>query len=291
MEHKNSGNYVLLASCPLEQGIAARLTQFVYDMDSQLVDYDQYIDMESNYFYVRMAWKPPATGGINKAEVCNRFSLQFENTLDLDWFLRLNDRPLRIAVFVTRELAHLYNIIMKCISGQWDANIEMIISNHPDLEEEADRFEIPYHHIPITKDNKAEQEKKHLALIKENEIDLIVLSRYMQVISNKLIEPYENQIINIHHSMLPAFAGAKPYHQAHARGVKFIGATSHYVTDELDEGPIIVQEVRTVDHRKTVADLIAIGRDLESDALARAVGLHIDSRVFVGNGRTIIFDN
>ena len=245
--------------------------------------------MASNYFYVRMAWKPPV-GGLDKTEVRKRFREQFENTLDLDWFLRLNDRTLRIAVFVTKELAHLYNLIMKCISGQWDANIELIISNHPHLKEEADRFEIPYHHIPITKDNKAEQEKKHLALIKENKIDLIVLSRYMQVISDKFIEPYENQIINIHHSMLPAFAGAKPYHQAHARGVKFIGATSHYVTAELDEGPIIVQEVRTVDHRKTVADLIAIGRDLESIALAHAVGLHIDSRVFVGNARTIIFD-
>ena len=289
MQHEHSGNYVLLASCPLEQGIAAQLTQFVYDMDSQLVDYDKYIDMASNYFYVRMAWKPPV-GGLDKTEVRKRFREQFENTLDLDWFLRLNDRPLRIAVFVTKELAHLYNLIMKCISGQWDANIELIISNHPHLKEEADRFEIPYHHIPITKDNKAEQEKKHLALIKENKIDLIVLSRYMQVISDKFIEPYENQIINIHHSMLPAFAGAKPYHQAHARGVKFIGATSHYVTAELDEGPIIVQEVRTVDHRKTVADLIAIGRDLESIALAHAVGLHIDSRVFVGNARTIIFD-
>ena len=289
MEHKNSGNYVLLGSCPLEQGIAARLTQFVYDLDSQLVDYDQYIDMASNYFYVRMAWKPPV-GGLHKSEVRERFRAEFENTLDLDWFLRFNDRPLRIAVFVTRELAHLYNLIMKCISGQWNANIEMIISNHPDLTDEAARFEIPYHHIPITRDNKAEQEKKHLALIRDNDIDLIVLSRYMQVISDKLIEPYENQIINIHHSMLPAFSGAKPYHQAHARGVKFIGATSHYVTAELDEGPIITQEVRTVDHRKTVADLIAIGRDLESDTLARAVGLHIDARVFVGNGRTIIFD-
>lgn len=289
MEIEHSGNYVLLASCPLEQGIAARLTQFVYDMDSQLIDYDQYIDMASNYFYVRMAWKP-STNGIDKAEVRKRFRKEFENTLDLDWYLRLNDRPLRLAVFVTRELAHLYNLIMKCISGQWDANIEMIISNHPHLQEEADRFEIPYHHIPITKDNKAEQEKKHLALLKENNIDLIVLSRYMQVISDELIEPYENQIINIHHSMLPAFAGAKPYHQAHARGVKFIGATSHYVTAELDEGPIIVQEMRRVDHRKTVSDLITMGRDLESDTLARAVGLHIDSRVFVGNGRTIIFD-
>jgi formyltetrahydrofolate deformylase len=179
---------------------------------------------------------------------------------------------------------------MRCVSGLWDANIEIIISNHPDLEPEANRFDIPYHHIPIDHSNKDQQEHSQLQLLKDNHIDLIVLARYMQVVTGTLIEPYGNKIINIHHSMLPSFSGARPYHQAHAKGVKLIGATSHYVTEDLDEGPIITQEVKSVDHSKTVEELIALGRDLEATALTHAVGLHIDSRIIVKNGRTIIFE-
>jgi formyltetrahydrofolate deformylase len=289
MVQKHSGHYVLLASCPFQKGIAAKLTQFVYDLGSEIVDYDQYADIADNHFYCRMEWNPAAQN-FSDDEALTRFREEIAEPMNLRWNLRHNDRPLRLAVFVTRELAHLYALMMKCVSGLWDANIELIISNHPDLADEAARFNIPYHHLPIDKDNKAEQERRQLVLLQDNEIELIVLSRYMQVITGKIIAPYENRIINIHHSMLPAFSGAKPYHQAHARGVKLIGATSHYVTSQLDEGPIIAQEVKVVDHRKTVPELISLGRDLEANALARAVGLHINSRIIVSNGRTIVFD-
>mgnify|MGYP000364407178 CR=1 FL=1 len=149
---------------------------------------------------------------------------------------------------------------------------------------------MPYHHLPIDKTNKAVQEARQLALLQEGQIDLIILARYMQIVTETIIGPYENRMINIHHSMLPAFAGAKPYHQAHARGVKLIGATGHYVTKDLDAGPIIAQAVKMVDHRKSISDLVAVGRDLEAEILVHAVGLHIDSRILVGEGRTIVFD-
>lgn len=289
VEMNDIGRYVLLASCPLQKGIAARLTQFVYDMGSEIIDYDQYVDIANHHFFCRMEWDAPSRT-MQHNEVLTRFQAEIVAPFDLSWDLRLNDRPQRLAVFVTRELAHLYMLIMKCISGQWNASIELIISNHPDLSPEAARFGIPYHHLPVDKHNKGEQEQRQLALLKDHQVDLVILARYMQVVSDQIIRPYENRIINIHHSMLPSFSGAKPYHQAHARGVKLIGATSHYVTEDLDEGPIITQEVRAVDHRKSVDELITMGRDLEANALARAVGLHIHSRIIVNNDRTIIFD-
>ncbi|NOY85141.1 MAG: formyltetrahydrofolate deformylase [Nitrospirae bacterium] len=289
MKDRLTAHAVLRASCILQKGIAAKLTQFVYDAGAEIIDYDHYVDIEKNYFYCRMEW----TASLEEIEqdvLRARFRDKIAGPYRLDWDLRFKSRPLRLAVFVSYELAHLYVLLMKCLSRQWDARIEFIVSNHADLAPEAARFDVPYHHLPIDKNNKAVQEACQLALLKERQIDLIVFARYMQVVTETLIRPYENRIINIHHSMLPAFAGAKPYHQAHARGVKLIGATGHYVTLDLDAGPIIAQAVKTVDHRKSVADLVAVGRDLEVEVLARAVGLHIDSRVLVRDGRTIVFD-
>jgi len=287
--HEASGNAVLLASCPLQKGIAAKLTQFVYDLGAEIVDYDQYVDTVQNGFYCRMEWVT-ASDVLDQQTIRAHFGEEIARPHQLNWDLHFKNEPLRLAVFVTRELAHLYTLLMKCLSGQWNARVELIISNHPGLACEAARFDVPYYHLPIDKTNKAEQEMRQLDLLKDHQIDLVVLARYMQIVTEKIIAPYEDRMINIHHSMLPAFAGAKPYHQAHARGVKLIGATSHYVTKDLDAGPIIAQDIKSVDHRKTVAEWVALGRDLEADVLARAVGLHIDSRILVRDGRTIIFD-
>lgn len=287
-ENKQSGRYVIQVICSLQQGVAAKLTQFVYDSESIIIDYDQYIDVQNKLFFCRMEWGPVVQG--KTSEVSSNFESQLGLPLNLNWNLRVDDKPMRLAIYVTHELDHLYTLIMKCLSGQWNAEIALIISNHTNLASEAARFDIPYHHLPITKDNKAEQEQRQLALLQQAEIDTVVLARYMQIVTDTIITPYRNRIINIHHSMLPAFSGAKPYHQAHARGVKLIGATCHYVTEDLDEGPIIAQEVKAVDHRKTVKELITLGRDLETDVLAHAVGLHIDSRVLVNDSRTVVFD-
>lgn len=287
-EKYSPGHYVLLVCCPLQQGVAAKLTQFVYDWDAEIIDYDQYIDTSKNSFYCRMEWGPVLPG--KTKQVRAYFAEQVAQPFQLQWNLRVDIKPVRLAVFVTREIEHLYTLILKCLSGQWHANIDLIISNHPDLADEATRFNIPYHFLPIDKNNKAEQEQRQLMLLNEYEIDLVVLARYMQVVTEKIIMPYKNRIINIHHSMLPAFSGAKPYHQAYERGVKLIGATSHYVTTDLDEGPIIAQDVKAVDHRKTVTELVTLGRGLENEVLARAVGLHIDSRVLVSGGRTVVFE-
>lgn len=287
-KHNITGNYILLVTCTLQQGIAAKLTQFVYDIDMKIIDYDQYIDVSNSIFYCRMEWGPVLQSKTNEIKAC--FKEQLALPYELKWNLRINNTPTRLAVFVTREIDHLYTLIMKCLSGQWNAEIGVIISNHPNLSDEAARFSIPYHYLPIDKHNKAEQEQRQLAILEEAQIDVLILARYMQIVTEKIIAPYKNRIINIHHSMLPAFSGARPYHQAHARGVKLIGATSHYVTEDLDEGPIIAQDVKAVDHRKTVEELVTIGRGLETDVLARAVGLHIDSRVLVREGRTVVFD-
>lgn len=284
-----STHAILLASCPLQKGVAASLTQFVYDLEAEIVDYDQYVDTAKNHFYCRIEWCGTPEE-VNPETLRTRFRDEIAMPYQLDWHLRFRTGPMRLAVFVTRELAHLYTLLMKCLSGQWHARIELIISNHPDLASEAARFEVPYHHLPIDKNNKAQQEARQLDLLKKHRIDLLVLARYMQVVTDKIILPYEDRIINIHHSMLPAFTGAKPYHQAHARGVKLIGATSHYVTKSLDAGPIIVQDVKLIDHRKSVSELVVLGRDLEAHVLARAVALHIDSRTIVSDGRTIVFD-
>jgi formyltetrahydrofolate deformylase len=179
---------------------------------------------------------------------------------------------------------------MHCISGLWNAKVALVISNHPDLESETRRFEVPFHHTPINANNKEDHENHQLDLLREANIELVVLARYMQIVSERLIAHYRNRIINIHHSMLPAFAGAKPYQQAYNRGVKLIGATSHYVTYELDAGPIIAQDMVSVTHRKSVPELMDMGRQLETKVLSQAVSLHVNRRVMVEEGRTIIFD-
>jgi len=265
------------------------MTQFVYDLGTDIVEHRQFVDTERNHLFARLEWQTnPAK--IPQETVAASFRETCAEPFGMEWSLHSSAEPVRMAVFVTKELGHLYTLVMRCIAGLWNANIPVIISNQPYLASEAERFGIEFHHVPITKDNKLEQERREIELLEHHKIELVLLARYMQILSPHFIAAYPGRIINIHHSMLPAFSGAQPYRQAYERGVKLIGATSHIVTEDLDEGPIIVQDVAHVNHRKNVSGLIRRGRDLEMTVLARAVELYIERRILVDRKRTIVFD-
>ena len=215
-------------------------------------------------------------------EVADRFQME--------WTLRLDRDVPRMAIFVSKTDHCLYDLLLRHRSGELHCDIPLIVSNHPDLEPIAEQFGIDYRIYPITKDTKAEQERQEIALLKEYEIDLVVMARYMQILSEQMIDAFPMRIINIHHSFLPAFQGGKPYHQAYGRGVKRIGATAHYATLDLDEGPIIEQDVVRVSHRDTPKDLVRKGRDVERTVLSRAVAWHLDGRVLVYDNKTVVFD-
>jgi len=290
VDKKSSGDSVIaLVSCPLQRGVAAKMTQFVYDLGADIIEHRQYVDTDQNNLFARLEWRstqPDASHENIEAHFCKTIA----EPLDMQWSLHLSADPVRMAVFVTTEMGHLYNLVMHCMAHLWNATIPLIISNQPYLAEEAERFGIEFQHVPISKDNKTAQEKLELELLQRHGIELVVLARYMQIFSEQMITPYRNRIINIHHSMLPAFSGAQPYKQAYDRGVKLIGATSHFVTEDLDEGPIIAQDVSYVNHRKNVEQLVKQGRDLEMAVLARAVDLYINRRILVDRKRTIVFD-
>lgn len=286
----NGQNSVIaLVSCPLRRGVAAKMTQFVYELGTDIIEHRQYVDTDRNHLFARLEWKvdPP---DIPRQKIEDNFREKLAEPFDMQWSLHFSADPVRMAVFVTREMGHLYTLVMHCIARLWNASIPLVISNQPYLQEEARRFGIEFQHVPISKENKAAQERVEIELLERHAIELVVLARYMQILSEQIITPYRNRIINIHHSMLPAFSGAQPYRQAHERGVKLIGATGHFVTEDLDEGPIIVQDVTYVNHRKTVDQLIKRGRDLEMAVLARAVDLFLDRRILVDRKRTIVFD-
>jgi formyltetrahydrofolate deformylase len=280
---------ILLAKAPLRAGVGADVIQFIYKNGWVIKSHDQWVDHKRQNYFVRLEWEIQS-GGIASEDVRQAFETEVALPHEMSWDIWFQQEPVQMAVFVTKEMAHLYELLMHCISGLWNAKVVLVISNHPDLEFETRRFEIPFYHIPINASNKEEHENRQLELLREANINLVVLARYMQIVSKRLIARYKNRIINIHHSMLPAFAGAKPYQQAYNRGVKLIGATSHYVTEELDAGPIIAQDVAPVTHRKSVPELMDMGRQLETKVLSQAVSLHANRRVLVEEGRTIIFD-
>lgn len=224
----------------------------------------------------------------NKIE--DYFNTLYGQKYDMSFNLYFSDRKPRMAIFVSKMSHCLYDILARYTAGEWNVEIPVIISNHPDLESVAKRFDIDYHVFPINKDNKIEQEAKELELLKEYDIDFIVLARYMQVVSSDFIMHYPDKIINIHHSFLPAFMGAKPYHAAFERGVKLIGATSHYVTTDLDAGPIIEQDIVRISHKDSIADLVYKGQDLEKIVLSRAVEKHIDRKILTYRNKTVVFN-
>jgi formyltetrahydrofolate deformylase len=277
----------LLLHCELRAGLAADLTRFVQGNGGRIVYHDHYVDSEISRYYTRLQWD------LAKFTVADRAIEEHVAALaggdDARWSLSFSDRPQRMAVFVSKEPWCLYDILARSHSGEWSVEIPVIIANHPDLQSVADRFGIAFHLMPMTADNRAQVEEAQLALLAEERIDLVVLAKYMQIVSERFVRAYEHRIINIHHAFLPAFPGARPYHAARGRGVKLVGATAHYVTEMLDAGPIIEQDVMRVSHRETVQDLVRCGRDVEKIVLSRAVWNHLQSKIIVHRGRTIVF--
>lgn len=275
--------------CPDQPGILAEVTNFITVNKGNIVYLDQHVDHVENIFFMRIEWELNGFS-IPREKIDDFFSTLYARKYHMDFQLYFSDQKPRMAIFVSRMPHCLYDMLARYTAGEWDVEIPLIVSNHPDLEPVARRFGIPYHTFPITKDNKAEQEQKEMELLKEHGVDFIVLARYMQVISENMIDSYPQRIINIHHSFLPAFVGAKPYHAAFERGVKIIGATGHYVTTELDAGPIIEQDVVRVTHKDTVADLVNKGKDLEKIVLSHSVQKHIEHKILTYKNKTVIFN-
>jgi formyltetrahydrofolate deformylase len=279
---------ILLVSCPDRPGLVAALTAFIAENGGNILHLDQHVDAEENVFFMRVEWDlahfklaPPAIAG-DFALIAERFHMQ--------WELHFSSTPPRMAIFVSKENHCLYDILSRWQAQEWQVDIPLIISNHTSLAPVAASFGIPFHHTPITPETKAQTEAAQLALLAEAGVEWVVLAKYMQIISPQFIEHYPHRIINIHHSFLPAFIGAKPYHAAFARGVKIIGATSHYVTADLDAGPIIEQDVARVNTKDSVKDLIRKGKDLEKIVLARAIYAHLRRQILVYNNKTVIFN-
>ncbi len=289
MNSNNRQTATLLMHCPDTPGIVAKVTEFLYNNNANVVDLDEYVDREEHVFFMRIQWDLKDFL-IPKEKIGDFFGTQIAAKYSMTWNIYFSDQKPRMAIFVSKMSHCLYDLLSRVQSGEWQVEVPLIISNHPDMEPVAKSFGIPYHVFPITAENKKEQEEKEIELLKENNVSFIVLARYMQVISPKLIEVFPNKIINIHHSFLPAFAGAKPYHAAHKRGVKIIGATCHYVTEDLDAGPIIQQGVAQITHKDSVKELIRKGKDLEKIVLSRGVHDHILRRTMVYNNRTIVFN-
>ncbi|SHG04811.1 formyltetrahydrofolate deformylase [Flavobacterium segetis] len=277
----------LLIHCKDQKGIIAAVTSFISKVEGNITYLDQHVDVEQNVFFMRLE------GEFSLKTDFVAVKTIFEQTLAKDfsmsWNFYISGVKPRMALFVSKYNHCLYDILGRFSAEELNVEIPLIISNHNDLKSIADQFNIPFYHIPITKETKDEGEKRQLELLKKFEINFIVLARYMQIITPKMISLYENKIINIHHSFLPAFPGAKPYHSAFKRGVKIIGATSHYVTDALDKGPIIEQDIVRVSHVNSVADFIMKGKDLERTVLARAIKLHAERKVMVYENKTVVF--
>ena len=279
----------LLLTCPLRLGIGARLTEFVYSHRGRILAHDQYVDGEIHRYFTRLEWE---LGGFTAAdaEIVALLEEIIGGGEDAEWSLHFSDRRLRMAVFASKDPACLYELLARCASGEWDVDVPLVVSNHEDLAPVAARFGVPFHPFSFSAAGKEAAGQAQRELLRAHRVDFIVLARYMQIVDAAFVAEYPNRIINIHHAFLPAFPGARPYHAARARGVKMIGATSHYVTETLDAGPIIEQDVLRVSHRHAVEDLIRLGRDLEKTVLARAVWNHIRHRIIVQGGRTVVFD-
>ncbi|WP_299127660.1 formyltetrahydrofolate deformylase [uncultured Winogradskyella sp.] len=278
----------LLIHCKDQPNIIALVTNFIALNHGNIIYIDQHVDREQNIFFMRLECE------FNSSSFSiDKFKMLFKNALvdkfGFKWRMYAADKMPKMALFVSKYDHCLYDILGRYNSGELHLEIPFILSNHKDLKPIADSFKIPFYHVPVTKDTKHQAELKQLELLEAHNIDFIVLARYMQIISSLLIDKYPNKIINIHHSFLPAFVGAKPYHSAYKRGVKIIGATSHYITEELDAGPIIEQDVAHITHAHSIKDLITKGRDLEKIVLSNAIKLHANRKVMAFNNKTIIF--
>ncbi len=279
---------IALLHGPDQPGLVARVSGWIFARGGNILHADQHRDKQAGIFFQRVEWVPMGAAGVAEREAAD--FLAFSDSLGVQARVLVSSRRTRIAVFVSKANHCFHDLVLRWKAGDFSGDLVAIIGNHTDLAEAARAYGLPFHHIPVTAETKAEAEARQLALLRELGVDLVVLARYMQVLSADFLGKVDRPVINIHHSFLPAFAGGKPYHQAHARGVKLIGATAHYATRDLDEGPIINQDVARVTHRHDVDDLIRKGRDLEKTVLAQAVRWHLDGRVLVYGNKTVVFD-
>lgn len=282
-------NYaVLLLSCPDKVGLVSSITNFISDNNGNIVDLDEHVATSEKMFFIRVVWDLTEFR-IPISDLDSEFG-NFLTEIDAKFEIKLLNEKSRTAIFVSKYDHCLFEILWRNRIGEYPFEISLIISNHKDLREVAAMYEIPFYYFPINNENKLDQEKKEIELLKKNNIDTIVLARYMQILSADFVSEFPNQIINIHHSFLPAFVGSNPYKQAYERGVKIIGATSHYVTEILDDGPIIEQDIIKISHKESLSDLIRKGRDLERLVLARALINHVEHRILVSGRKTIVFE-
>ncbi|WP_128330896.1 formyltetrahydrofolate deformylase [Apibacter sp. HY039] len=284
---KNS-QAIILIYCPDQPGLVAAVTDFINVNGGNIINLEQHVDKQENQFFMRIEWDL-SNFVIPRDKIEDYFETLYAKKYNLTFSLYFNDYKPKMAVFVSKMSHCLFDILARYTAGEWKVEIPLIISNHEDLRWVAEKFGIKYYVLKINSTNKEEIEAEQKHLLEENHIDFIVLARYMQILSDQFIINYPDKIINIHHSFLPAFVGARPYHAAYERGVKLIGATSHYVTAELDAGPIIEQDITRITHRDSVQDLVRKGRDLEKIVLSRAIESHINRRVLVYKNKTILF--
>lgn len=287
-----SYNIRLLISCPDKKGLIAAISSFIAMHDGNILSADQYVSEKgtdgSGNFFMRLEIEGKGFG-LERDEFGGAFA-PLARQHEMDWRVSYTDTPKRMAILVSRYDHCLIDLLWRWDAGELNAEIPLVVSNHPDLRPRVEQYEIPFHYLPVTKETKPEQESRTLELLREHEVELVVLARYMQILTPRFVNVYPDRIVNIHHSFLPAFGGADPYRRAHDRGVKTIGATAHYVTEDLDAGPIIHQDTVHVTHRDTVDDLVRIGREIERRVLARAVRWHLEDRVLVDGNRTVVFE-
>ena len=287
-----SNDVRILISCPDKKGLISSVSSFISMHDGNILSADQHVSPAENgddsHFFMRIEIEGEGFA-VGREEFPGAFA-PLARRHGMDWSVSYTDTPKRMAILVSRYDHCLLELLWRWEAGELPAEIPLVISNHPELRARVDAHGLPFHHLPVTKDTKEEQERRMLELLDEHAVDVVVLARYMQVLGPDLVEAYSGRLINIHHSFLPAFVGADPYRRAHERGVKIIGATAHYVTEDLDAGPIVHQDVAHVTHRDDVEDLVRLGSEIERRVLARAVRLHLEDRVIVAGNRTVVFE-
>lgn len=280
---------VLVLHCPDQKGLVAAVTEFISRNNGNILSLEQHVDRHVNEFFMRVQWDLNAFA-IPKEKIGDYFGTLIGTRYQMQWQLHFSDERLRMALFVSKPAHCLYDILGRVHSREWQVDIPLIVSNHLDHQEVAQRFGIPFHHFAMNAENRHTQEQKQIELLKQHNIDLVVLARYMMIVGKPFVQAFPGRMINIHHAFLPAFIGAKPYHRAYERGVKLVGATAHYVTEELDEGPIIEQDVARVTHIDAIDELTRRGGDVEKLVLARAIRRHIERKTLIFQNRVIVFD-
>lgn len=280
---------IILIACPDKKGLVNSVTFFISKYNGNIIELEQHVDQNDKMFFMRVEWDI-SNFKIKKEDIASVFDTEVAQSLAMQYSLHFSERDPQMAIFVSKYSHCLFDILARYQSKEWGFKIPLVISNHPDLESAVTSLGIAFHHVPINKNNKIQAEQQQLQLLEQYKVNTIVLARYMQILSAEFIQHYENKIINIHHSFLPAFPGAKPYHSAHERGVKIIGATSHYVTADLDAGPIIAQDIEAIRHTDSIQDLVLKGQDVEKIVLSKAIWSHINYKVLVYKNRTIVFE-